>query len=84
MHIFRCSLVETVIADDIKIVKVITIFKASDAMTLTTTSQSTFYHVFSEMLERIMYKQLLNHLLKHSLLYRKLFGFPQGHSTERL
>ena len=75
---------ETVIADDIKIVKVITIFKASDAMTLTTTSQSTFYHVFSEMLERIMYKQLLNHLLKHSLLYRKLFGFPQGHSTERL
>ena len=75
---------ETVIADDIKIVKVITIFKASDAMTLTTTNQSKFYHVFSKLLERIMYKQLLNHLLKHSLLYRKLFGFPQGHSTERL
>lgn len=75
---------EAVIADDIKKVKVITIFKASDAMTLTTTSQSKFYHVFSKLLERIMYKQLLNHLLKHSLLYRKLFGFPRGHSTERL
>ena len=29
-----------------------------------------------------MYKRLYNHLLNQNILYRKQFGFQQGHSTE--
>ena len=29
-----------------------------------------------------MYKRLFNHLSERNLLYQKLFGFQQDHSTE--
>lgn len=46
LQIFRTSLVGRVVADNLKIAKVTTIFKTDDVITLTTTNQFPFYHVY--------------------------------------
>ena len=38
---------------------------------------------FSEILERIIYNRLYEHLNSNNILYKKRFGFHKGHSTEQ-
>ena len=37
---------------------------------------------FSKILEKIMYNRLYKYLTDNSMLYKKQFGFQEGHSTE--
>ena len=38
---------------------------------------------FSEILERIIYNRLYEHLNSNNILYKTRFGFHKGHSTEQ-
>ena len=57
-------------------------FKAGDKNEFDNYRPISVLPCFSKILERIMYKRLYNHLLNQNILYRKQFGFQQGHSTE--
>ena len=37
---------------------------------------------FSKILQKIMYNRLYKYLTDNSMLYKKQFGFQEGHSTE--
>ena len=37
---------------------------------------------FSNILERIVYNRLYEHLNSNNILYKKQFGFQKGHTTE--
>ena len=38
--------------------------------------------IFNRILERLMYKRLINYIDKFNILYSKQFGFQESHSTE--
>ena len=54
------------------------IFKTGDQSNRPISVLSCFFKIF----EKIMYKRIFSHLSEHNLLYHKIFGFQQGHSTE--
>lgn len=37
---------------------------------------------FSKILQKLMYKRLMKYIQKHSILYRKQYGFRKSHSIE--
>ena len=82
LHVFRLSLEKGIFPDALKIAKVMGAFKAGDENEFGNYRPISVLPCFSKILERIMYKRLYNHLLNQNILYRKQFGFQQGHSTE--
>ena len=82
LHVFRLSLEKGIFPDDLKIAKVMGAFKAGDENEFGNYRPISILPCFSKIFERIMYKRLYNHLLNQNILYRKQFGFQQGHSTE--
>ena len=82
LHVFRLSLEKAIFPNDLKIAKVMGAFKAGDENEFGNYRPISVLPRFSKIVERIMYKRLYNHLLNQNILYRKQFGFQQGHSTE--
>ena len=82
LHIFRLSLEKRIYPDNLKTIKVTTIFKAGDKNDFFNYQPITILSCFSKILEKIMCKRPFNHLSEHNLLYQKQFGFQQGHSME--
>ena len=75
LHIFRLSLEEGIFPDDLKTAKVTPIFKAGDENNIGNYRPISVLSWFSKIIEKIMYKRLLNHLSEHNLLYQKQSGF---------
>ena len=81
-YIFNISLKYGIFPNDLKIAKVIPVFKSGDEALVANYRPISVLPCFSKILERIMYNRLHDHLLQHNLLYQKQFGFQGGHSTE--
>ena len=82
LNIFNLSLEKGIFPDELKIARVITIYKTSDENDFGNKILETVLPCFSKMLKRIMYKRLYNHLSQNHMLYTKQFGFQKSHSTE--
>ena len=68
--------------NQLKIARVIPLFKSGDKSTFTNYRPVTVLTAFSKILERIIYNGLLNYLNRHKILSDKQFGFLKNHSTE--
>ena len=82
MHIFNLSLEKGIFPDDLKIARVTLIFKAGDESEMRNYRPISVLPCFSKILERITYNRLFNYLTANEILYKKQFGFREGHSTE--
>ena len=84
MFIFNLSLQKCSFPDELKIAKVTPVFKADDVNELGNYSYRpiSVLPCFSKILERIMYNRLFKYLKTNEILYKKQFGFQEGHSTE--
>ena len=82
MFIFNLSLQKGAFPDELKIAKVTPVFKADDVNELGNCRPISVLPCFSKILERIMYNRLFKYLKTNEILYRKQFGFQEGHSTE--
>ena len=82
MFIFNLSLQKGSFPDELKIAKVTPVFKADDVNELGNYRPISVLPCFSKILERIMYNRLFKHLKTNEVLYKKQFGFQEGHSTE--
>ena len=82
MYIFKLSLQTGIFRDELKIARVTPLFKEDENYELGNYSPISVLPSFSKILEEIMYIRLHKYLTDNSILYKKQFGFQEGHSTE--
>ena len=64
-----------------KIAKVLPLFKAGDSMLFSYYRPVSILPIFSKILERIVYERLLDYLAKLNILSNYQFGFKKNHSA---
>ena len=81
--VFICnlSLKTSCFPDQLKIAKVIPLFKADDPRIFSNYRPVSVLPVISKILERIMYNRLVEYLNKNNIIYSKQFGFRKSHSS---
>ena len=67
--------------DELKLAKVIPIYKSGSTMELNNDIPISVLNIFSKIFERLMYNKLIIFLDKYNILDRNKFGIRQGHST---
>lgn len=80
-YIINLSLVQGIFPDNLKIAKVIPLFKADDPSLFSNYRPISILPSFSKVYERVIFTRLLNHLNINNILYNKQYGFRKNHST---
>jgi len=81
LFIYNLSLQSGIVPTQLKIAKVLPIFKKGDRSLPCNYRPISMLSVFDKLLEKIMYKRLMTFITKHSILNKQQFGFRTGHST---
>ena len=74
-HLVNSSIKNGMFPAELKIAKVVPIFKANDKQNI---KKQPF---FSRIIEKAMYNHLLDVITKHNILHKYQFGFRKQHST---
>ena len=82
LHIFNLSLQTGIFRDKLKIARVTPLFKGGENYELGNYRIISVLPCLSKIVEKIMYNRLYKYLSDNSMLYKKQFGFQEGHSTE--
>ena len=80
-HLFNLSLQTGYIPDQLKIAKVIPVYKSSDKHMFTNYRPISLLSSFSKLLEKLVARQMFAFLNKYKLLYNHQYGFRNSHST---
>ena len=80
-HLINCSIQNGMFPDELKLAKVIPIFKAGDKKNISNYRPISVLSVFSKVFERIMYEHLIDFIDQNDILYKYQFGFRKHHST---
>ncbi len=81
MHIFNKSLEQGMVPKKMKMAKVVPIYKDGVKHFTKNYRPISLLSNFDKLLEKIMYKRLINFFNKYELLYKYQFGFRTSHST---
>ena len=79
-HIMNISLLNGVCPSELKIARVIPLFKSGEPSNFSNYRPVSVLPLFSKNLERLMYSRLLSFINKHNILYAFQFGFRTMHS----
>ena len=82
LHIFNLPLQTGIFPDKLKIARVTPLFKGGENCELGNYRSVSVLPCFSKILEKTMHNCLYKYLTDNSMLYKKRFGFQEGHSTE--
>ena len=80
-YIFNESLLTGQVPEQMKIAKVIPLFKKGDHLDTSNYRPISLLSTLSKILERIIYKRTINFLKTHNVLTNSQFGFRKNHST---
>jgi hypothetical protein len=80
-HIINLSLETSIVPSQMKIAKVIPLFKNGDPLSMDNYRPISLLSSFSKILEKIVANRLCSYLESYNLLSRSQFGFRTGHST---
>ena len=80
-YIFNISMDSGRVPDQLKIAKVIPIFKADDNKKFSNYRPISILPIFSKILERVIYTRLVEYFTKHNILSENQFGFRKNRST---
>ncbi len=80
-HIINRSFETGIVPDQLKIAKVIPIYKSSDNTILNNYRPVSLLSSFSKIIEKIMYTKFLSFLNSKNILYKHQYGFREKHST---
>ena len=81
-HFINLSIISGVVPGQLKIARVIPLFKSGDKSIFTNYRPVSVLPAFSKILEKVIYNRLLDYLNKHKILSDNQFGFRKHHSTE--
>ena len=81
LHVCNLSLSNGVFPSELKVAKVVPIFKGGDTTKLTNYRPVSILSVVSKVLERLMYNRMFSFIEKYKILYDYQFGFRIKHST---
>ena len=79
MSILNISIIKGVFPDELKIARVVPLFKSGDLMLFSNYRPVSVLPIFSKILEKLMYSRLISFINKHKLLYCHQFGFRADH-----
>ena len=82
-HVINKSLKEVVFPSELKLAKVVPIFKAGTTNKITNYRPISVLSFFSKVFEKIIYHKLIDFLDHNDILYCYQFGFRQRHSTQQ-
>ena len=80
-HILSQSLSSGIVPEQMKIAKVVPIYKSSDQNTFKNYRSVSLLPAFSKLLEKIVFRQLMTFLTEHKIFYEHQYGFRPKHST---
>ena len=80
-HIINCSFNTGIVPRQMKIAKVIPIYKASDSTLLKNYRPISLLPAFSKIIERIMYNKLVSFFESHQIFFQHQYGFRKKHNT---
>ena len=80
-YVFNLSLSCGYFPKELKLAKVLPLYKADSKVLFSNYRPVSVLPVFSKILEKLMYTRLLSFLNKNDILYNLQFGFRSGHST---
>ena len=80
VHIMNLSILSGVFPSEMKIARVVPLFKSGDPTIFSNYRPVSVLPLFSKILERLMYTRLLSFINVHNVLYAYQFGFRFGHS----
>ncbi|XP_077987452.1 uncharacterized protein LOC144442054 [Glandiceps talaboti] len=81
-HIVNCSLSHGICPNELKIAKVIPIYKKGSPTDVGNYRPISVLPILSKVMESIVNNQLINYLDKYDILIRTQFGFRKKHSTK--
>ena len=80
-HVMNLSIINGVVPTELKVAKVVPIYKSGDRRLINNYRPVSVVPYFSKILEKLMYNRISNFIHKHSLLNYYQFGFRQKRST---
>lgn len=80
-HIFAVSMETGIVPSDLKLAKVIPLFKSGDPGSFTNYCTISVLSCFSKILEKLVYKRILKHLNMYKILFKHQYGFRKNHSA---
>ena len=82
-HIIDKSFKEGIFPSELKLAKVVPIFKSGDSSKITNYRPISVLSFFSKVFEKVMYNHISNFIESVNVLYKYQFGFRQRHSTQQ-
>ena len=80
-HIINLSLTYDIVPDQLKISRVVPLFKAGDKSNFSNYRPVSVLPAFSKLFERAFYNRLSNYLNELNILCKNQYGFRKGYST---
>ena len=80
-HLFNLSFQTGYIPIQFKTARVVPVFKSGDKHDFSNYRPISLLSSLSKILEKIVAKQMVGFLKKHSILFSNQYGFRKGHST---
>ena len=81
-HIANCSFNSGIFPDQLKIARVIPVYKGKgDKFLFTNYRPISLLPAFSKILEKMMYNKLFHFLVRYRILFKSQYGFRKGHNT---
>ena len=80
-EILNLSIENGIIPDQLKIARIVPIFKSGDNSLFSNYRPISVLPVFSKILEKAVYNRLMNYININGILFRNQFGFRKNHST---
>ena len=81
VHILNISLMNGHVPRELKIARVMPIFKSGDKKIISNYRPVSVLPCFSKILEKLVYKRMINFITKYDILYKYQFGFREKHGT---
>ena len=82
-HICNKLITSGIFPEHMKYAIVNPLFKKGEKTELTNYRPISILSSFSKIIEKVIYKQLLNHLNKHNILVQEQFGFRSGTAMDK-
>ena len=81
-QIFNKSVLTGVYPDELKVAKVIPLFKNGEKALMSNYRPISLLSIINKLFEKLIYKRLRKFLIKYNVLYNYQFGFRPGYSTD--